>query len=625
MQGWNITLTNQQTKQQLKSVTDFYGNAYFPDLNKGSWIISEEVRDGWAPVNVVHKDDNKTWKTFFEYAPFFEPSVMEPQKRYEREPVQVLAINQFPTQPWWQLPGRPAQLFTDADTRNIFSLQVEPAPYPQKIQDPAFCQMVPIVNEQIKGSILVRKVDEKASPLPGWQISLRNRAGIQPAPPDQVTSADGTTCFKNVELGEWDVIEVLKQGWNQIGSPSNPFNLTTRLDCETLKYRGIYQEFKNQIFTPTPTPTIPPRPEIVNILVKKLDGKGNPLSGWVINLVGSGRSESKTTNANGEVCFTGLPVGSSWQITEELKPGWVQVKSPTNPVVVSDKLPCDQKKPEIFVNKLIGCVTGYKINDLEQPLQGWEISASNTVTNEEVTKITDSKGYFQFDDMEVGKWLIKENLAKMGGWSAVTPSEIAVDVQPGTPCVQVRFKNRFDTACVDVWKKDSYDGVGLPIWSVVLKPKWGGSPLTPSSTFGDGWVRFKMPAGDYEVSETPQTGWHAVGSSRFDISVQASGTCAVVTFCNLQDNMSLPLKSNCVPGVFGLATPTSTPAPTPTQSSPVFVFSSNGTCRQSYSVKSGDTFFSIATNFGLTMAQLSAANPNENPSLIYPNTTLCIP
>jgi LysM repeat protein len=199
---------------------------------------------------------------------------------------------------------------------------------------------------------------------------------------------------------------------------------------------------------------------------------------------------------------------------------------------------------------------------------------------------------------------------------------VTVVDQDSTKCKQVRFKNRFAYACVDVWKKDAFDGVGLPIWSISLKPAYGGVAI-PQSTYGDGWVRFKVQSpGDYTVVETPEAGWHSIGNNSFNLTLEASGTCTSVTFCNLQDNMTLPATPGCVAGISGGPTlqtviPT-TPTPTPSQSQ-------SGSCSQYYTVVSGDTFYRIANLFGKSIGDLEAANPTVNPQTIYPNTVLCIP
>ena len=48
--------------------------------------------------------------------------------------------------------------------------------------------------------------------------------------------------------------------------------------------------------------------------------------------------------------------------------------------------------------------------------------------------------------------------------------------------------------------------------------------------------------------------------------------------------------------------------------------------RDSYTVVAGDTMFSIAQKFGVSVDALAAANPQiPNPALIFPCDVLCVP
>lgn len=44
-----------------------------------------------------------------------------------------------------------------------------------------------------------------------------------------------------------------------------------------------------------------------------------------------------------------------------------------------------------------------------------------------------------------------------------------------------------------------------------------------------------------------------------------------------------------------------------------------------YTIKSGDTLYSIAKSFGITLEELLASNPQINPNYYLPGETLCIP
>lgn len=189
------------------------------------------------------------------------------------------------------------------------------------------------------------------------------------------------------------------------------------------------------------------------------------------------------------------------------------------------------------------------------------------------------------------------------GWSAVTPSDFIVEVTQPFTCTHARFKNRTDFACLDVYKKDAYDEAGLPGWTITLQPAYGGVPKS-DLTDGTGWVRFnELAPGTYVVSETPQPAWKAVTPESTTITLEASGTCSVVTFYNLQHNQYIPE-----------APPSWSPPPAGTAD-----------CRAHYTVRPGDTLYRIAVKYGVNWQNVQAANHLANPRLIYPNMVLCIP
>ncbi len=70
------------------------------------------------------------------------------------------------------------------------------------------------------------------------------------------------------------------------------------------------------------------------------------------------------------------------------------------------------------------------------------------------------------------------------------------------------------------------------------------------------------------------------------------------------------------------ATPTDAPLPTPT---PHHNPTGTATAMQQYVVQPGDTLWSIALSFGLTVDDLVAANPGIDPNTIYPHQVLIIP
>jgi uncharacterized surface anchored protein len=364
--------------------------------------------------------------------------------------------------------------------------------------------------------LLVNKVDAGSSDhvgIPGWQmtavhgdISLRT-----------VTDGMGKAYFYDLVPGTWTVTEESKIGWEpatghgyqkslDLASPRKPGT------CETLTFRN--QQVHDSC-----------------IQVQKVDPLGVPVKGWKVTVHrddGTQPSLSNYTDSSGYVIFKGLALGQ-WTVQEQVKAGWRPAGVTERAVDLSVPGECEVV---IFANEPLGCVDGYKINHLHQALGGWEITAQNEATGEAYTTVTDERGYFQFQHLTLGTWSISEQ--KLEDWDPVTPSEVTVKVEKPSACVGVRFKNRAQHACLDAIKRDAADGSGLAGWEMTLQPAYGGEAIT-GVTDGTGSVRFSgLTPGMYIISETAKPGWKAVTPSSKKVTLQATGTCKVVTFENRQ-------------------------------------------------------------------------------------------
>ena len=406
--------------------------------------------------------------------------------------------------------------------------------------------------------------------IPGWGMTATSNMGTVSG----VTNGQGRIRFANLAPGVWTVTEEFKIGW--IPAP------------------GYTNQQKVTLIAPRIPGTCQPL-NFVNmqihggcIQVQKVDAAGKPLAGLKVTLTrpdGTQASTSKLTNNQGMVTFDNLDLGQ-WKVSEDVKENWRAVGQSESVVDLTTPGHCTTVT---FKNEALGCVAGYKINHLDQGLYGWTIVARNGA-GEEYTTVTDRNGFFQFHQLSMGTWRISEVL--QAGWEAVTPSEFDVVVTRPFACEEVRFKNRTNFACVDVYKLDATDGVGLPGWQINIKPAYGGTTQT-GTTDGTGHVRFNgLTPGTYVISETVQSGWLSVTAQRQTVTLGAGGVCNVVTFRNRQPNM-------------------------PVQQVP-------SGCRYTHSVSWGDTLYSIARRYGTTVEAIKHAN-RITGNTIYAGRSLCIP
>ena len=448
----------------------------------------------------------------------------------------------------------------------------------------------------------VYKLDQNGNiGLPNWAVTI----SMGEVSIIKNTDGQGRAYFPNLAPGVWRVSYAAQPGWQWVQSwVKGVLVLTNPVDI-TLVSPFVPGTVENVIF-------VNRQVDGGFIQVVKEDIWGNLWANWTITLTrndGTHPGDSGITNNTTGVYFgapvpsaTPLPLGD-WTVCEDIdsqRPWWRAVSATCQQVNLN--IPTEGKLVT-FVNEPLGCVDGFKINHLEQGLSNWEIKAFNETTNEEFITYTNANGYFDFY-LSLGTWKISEVLQP--GWTAVTSSEFYVEVNELFTCEHVRFKNRTDYACVDVYKQDLYDGSGLPGWTIILQPTYGDATLQQSGTTdGTGWVRFnQLPPGDYTIWEVMQPGWVVVAPDAgvIKMSLQPTGACATVTFINVQTNQYVSVDPPSYP-----------PAPP------------SGTCSQYYTVKSGDTLYGIGVRYGTTWQILQEVNHLTNPRLIYAGMILCIP
>ncbi len=99
------------------------------------------------------------------------------------------------------------------------------------------------------------------------------------------------------------------------------------------------------------------------------------------------------------------------------------------------------------------CISGKKIDDLHVGLPGWTIHAKPCNADQPVlTAITDGNGSFRFSPLVAGCWTFWEEMQP--GWAPVTLWMFNLEVQGGSSCAEVRFKNR-QSCAIDLYEPDN--------------------------------------------------------------------------------------------------------------------------------------------------------------------------
>jgi hypothetical protein len=446
----------------------------------------------------------------------------------------------------------------------------------------------------------------KPAGIPDWQMTVTDDAGVTLV---GTTNGLGEVDFALPHLGQWLVTEEVKIGWQPV-VPSVP----------------------NQVIDVIPPATPTATPWIVSatftnkqirdgcIEIIKKDSAGQLLDGWTMTVQrvdGTFADKVRLTGADGvgRALICGLPMGE-YTVTETVQP-WYRADNRIGSSQAALLTTPGATVAVTFVNEPLGCIDGYKIDYLNRGLGGWEINLTNNLTGDRFATVTNALGYFYFPDLPLGPYTVEEVMQDR--WSEVTAATQQVNVvERGPKCASVRFKNIRDSACLEVYKGDAsdpnkaspigYSGVAGIL--ITLRPAYGGTPIG-QETDGTGRAFFDhLTPGMYIVEETLTDPWVAVSATKFGpFELGASEPCwplewtGPVVFMNRQKTMKPPAKDP----------PKSTTPPVSTG------------CRAWYTVRAGNTLYSIARRYGSTVNRLMRANHIRNGNLIYVGQRLCIP
>ena len=200
---------------------------------------------------------------------------------------------------------------------------------PTRTPTPTFTPTIPAG----PGCIIGYKVDDLHVGLPGWVIRA-NPAGQNSPTYIAVTDGAGFFTFPALEPGQWQVSEVMQQGWAPVTSPSFEVTVPPGPGCVEVRFKNRQATVTPTIIptwtptpraTNTPTPTVPPPMGCVE--GNKVDELHVGLPGWEIRAVPAGQSAPVYTTFSdgaGYFSFPSLPSGR-WTFWEIQKPGWEPV------------------------------------------------------------------------------------------------------------------------------------------------------------------------------------------------------------------------------------------------------------------------------------------------------------
>ncbi|MDP6542587.1 MAG: SdrD B-like domain-containing protein [Phycisphaerae bacterium] len=366
--------------------------------------------------------------------------------------------------------------------------------------------------------------------LDGWTIEL-----VDPATGDvietQVTASldvdesgaidpeteMGLYSFEDLIPGDYELREVLQDGWAQTYPGAGPYS-PTLISGEAITDKDFGNAWVGSISGQK-------FEDLNGDGIKDTDELG--LDGWTIELVDADTAvvlDSQLTSGGGLYSFVDLVIGN-YEVREVQKIGWVQTLPATSIYTTSLAYGQHVTDKDFGNQPLSGAISGRKFEDVnansvrdagEPGLDGWTIELVDPSSGLVIdTRVTFGGGTYSFGELMYGSYIVREIVRN--GWipSMPDPSGHTVDISPGETLDDVHFGN-YRAVSIFGQKFEDLDGNGirdigeavLDGWVIELVDPATGNVIAARTTAGGGFYSFSgLTPGDYELREVLQDGW----------------------------------------------------------------------------------------------------------------------
>ncbi|MCB9139212.1 MAG: LysM peptidoglycan-binding domain-containing protein [Caldilineaceae bacterium] len=384
--------------------------------------------------------------------------------------------------------------------------------------------------------------------------------------------------------------------------------------------------------------------EIVEVIVTKIDANHKLLDDWKItatpgknNYFASAKSGKTGDNDPGTVAFRLTP--GNWTFTEappsDADFSYLPIMPSTGEQSLTVKSAADDGDNQPYHIRFKNAIhhscievtkkdeppaagnDGGNYDTNPTPLAGWGISVLRADGSEADFGYTDAAGYIRFD-VPPGPYRVVEE--DRPGWAPGTGSSSRFDivVYNAESCTRVDFINKQVPLgyTVEGYKLDANGHYGIPGWKITIEPlSKNGYEVDPNSALTDGlghyafslpFDDYRVPGSSYRVCEETRDGWSAHTPTCYVVNIPSKpGTVEVPDFINQQVGHSEsgkpdgPSKGN-----------------------------TNSSCRNTHTVKPGETLFGIGMGYGASPQSMLDNNSWVRARADYylrPGDSICIP
>ena len=433
--------------------TDGSGGADFNGLAPGAYVVRENIasQSGWATSEARKEVTVESGQTIVSetapevYFANYHPGKITVFKFYDSDGDGLKGEGDTPIQDW-SVSVDGTTMLTDAEGKAEFDglasgthlvseedrthwVMTSPGSLPVEVElTSGGEESVTFLNYET-GDIVVKKFYDKndngvfddGEAVEGWKMTVNGD--------EKETDSNGEAKFEDLPLGTYTIEEEERDGW-KITVGTNP-------KMEELESgENLPETPQIVIFGNRGTGKI----TVFKFHDKDADGASNgadvPLAGWDFTVDGV----KKTTDANGEAVFDGLPP-DTYTVTESKMANW-ELSTPNPQTVI---LAAGGEETVDFGNYVPGSISGTKYKDEngnglvdgagDVPLPNWTITCSGgpSCTPNQV-KQTDGAGNYTFGPLDPGNYTITETVK--GGWTATTPTSLGpiaiISVDDGT-------------------------------------------------------------------------------------------------------------------------------------------------------------------------------------------------
>jgi len=493
--NWTIYLFNGTTT--LSTVTDANGNYCFNDLPTGTYIVSEEQKDGWKQV--------------------------------------------FPIAPGTHTISLNGQNVSNVNFSNVEDITIR------------LGSICGFKFNDLNGN---GKQDDGELGLPNWTFQLTGAANLT-----VTTDHLGNFCFYNLKPGDYTIKEVIQDGWEPTtpnASGSYSVNLQNGQNLFDIKFGnkeklgsicGVkYNDINGNGKRDDGEPGLPGWKIGLSSYLNNNTGQ----SGLGLNLI---EIATVTTDNNGEYCFNNIKPGN-YTITEYYQSGWTQTE-PSNFVYQITLMPGQKLEKLNFGNKVdltarLGSICGIKFNDKngngkqdagENGIPDWQINLGGLM---DLSVYTNKEGKFCFDNLPPGEYKVGETMRN--GWRQIVPSTnyYIIQLASGQNITDLMFGNKEDdrvqlgSICGTKFNDRNRDGrqssgeLGIKGWNIYLE---GPMNLTAVTDDNGNFCFYGLIPGTYTVREENRTGWRQTKPSSVTYTLEVSNgvNFTGIDFGNIED------------------------------------------------------------------------------------------